>query len=209
MSATSDFVVALLAPTPSWFRWAACIGVSAELFFPSRGDESRSAKAVCAECPVCSECLEFALTTGEKFGIWGGASERERRVMRRNISPGRDAVGRESVRGECQALDLVMAARQHHRGRAGRGARRERPLGARPSSRHCVTVGSSGSPASKSARRPRGARSTACWPGGPRCSSTTRTTRRLWPSTPGPSPCPPRPAGSTTPGVRAVGNPGR
>ena len=43
----------------------------------------RTAKGICRECIVREECLEFAITTGEKFGIWGGMSERERRRVRR------------------------------------------------------------------------------------------------------------------------------
>ena len=54
-----------------------------DLFFPERGASTREAKAVCRACVVQNECLEYALVNGEKFGIWGGLSERERRRLRR------------------------------------------------------------------------------------------------------------------------------
>lgn len=66
-----------------WQYYANCLGVNLDLFYPERGVSTREAKAVCAECVVRTECLEYALVAGEKFGIWGGVSERERRRMRR------------------------------------------------------------------------------------------------------------------------------
>lgn len=66
-----------------WADGANCLGVDPDLFFPERGASTREAKAVCRSCLVRDECLEYALTTGEKFGIWGGLSERERRRLRR------------------------------------------------------------------------------------------------------------------------------
>ena len=53
-------------------------------FFPARGESVRDAKAVCARCPVRSECLEFALRLKVAHGVWGGLSERERRTLRRD-----------------------------------------------------------------------------------------------------------------------------
>jgi WhiB family redox-sensing transcriptional regulator len=66
-----------------WQERANCLGVDPDLFFPERGASTREAKAVCRGCEVRSECLEYALQHGEKFGIWGGLSERERRRVRR------------------------------------------------------------------------------------------------------------------------------
>ncbi len=66
-----------------WRNYANCLGVDPDLFFPERGASSREAKEVCRGCVVKEECLEFALQSGEKFGIWGGKSERERRRLRR------------------------------------------------------------------------------------------------------------------------------
>lgn len=53
------------------------------IFFPTQGESANRAKAICAECPVAAECLEYALDTPERYGIWGGTSEKERRVLRR------------------------------------------------------------------------------------------------------------------------------
>jgi WhiB family redox-sensing transcriptional regulator len=67
---------------PTWQARAACIGLGPDLFFPERGELTADARAVCARCPVSAECREYALSTAEKFGIWGGTSERARRVER-------------------------------------------------------------------------------------------------------------------------------
>lgn len=58
-----------------------CAETDPELFFPEKGGSTREAKAVCRRCSLQTECLEQALTTGERFGIWGGKSERERRKL--------------------------------------------------------------------------------------------------------------------------------
>lgn len=71
---------------PDEKRWqdeANCLGVDPDLFFPERGASTREAKEVCRGCVVRVDCLESALANGEKFGIWGGMSERERRRVRR------------------------------------------------------------------------------------------------------------------------------
>ena len=68
---------------PSWQERANCLGVDPDLFFPERGASTREAKEVCRGCVVREDCLEYALANGEKFGIWGGMSERERRRIRR------------------------------------------------------------------------------------------------------------------------------
>ena len=70
-------------PEPDWHDQANCLGVDPDLFFPERGASTREAKEVCRGCVVREDCLEFALQNGEKFGIWGGLSERERRRIRR------------------------------------------------------------------------------------------------------------------------------
>lgn len=66
-----------------WQSEANCLGVDPDLFFPERGASTKEAKAVCRGCVVREDCLEYALANGEKFGIWGGLSERERRRIRR------------------------------------------------------------------------------------------------------------------------------
>ncbi len=66
-----------------WQARANCMGVDPDLFFPERGASTREAKDVCRGCVAREDCLEYALENGEKFGIWGGMSERERRRLRR------------------------------------------------------------------------------------------------------------------------------
>ena len=66
-----------------WQDQAACLGMDPDLFFPERGASTREAKGICRACIVREDCLEYALANGEKFGIWGGMSERERRRIRR------------------------------------------------------------------------------------------------------------------------------
>ncbi|HHC08176.1 MAG TPA: WhiB family transcriptional regulator [Actinobacteria bacterium] len=67
----------------AWQDLANCRGADPDLFFPERGASTRAAKAICRACSVREECLEFAIVSSEKFGIWGGLSERERRRIRR------------------------------------------------------------------------------------------------------------------------------
>lgn len=77
-----------------WQDQANCLGVDPDLFFPERGASTREAKEVCRGCPVREECLEFSLQNSEKFGIWGGLSERERRRIRRQrAQAARAAIG--------------------------------------------------------------------------------------------------------------------
>ncbi len=71
------------AEASDWKARANCLGVDPDLFFPERGMSTREAKEVCRGCVVREDCLEYALANGEKFGIWGGLSERERRRIRR------------------------------------------------------------------------------------------------------------------------------
>jgi WhiB family redox-sensing transcriptional regulator len=66
----------------SWQRDALCAQVDPEIFFPEKGASTLDAKRVCAGCPVRAQCLAAALERGERFGVWGGLAERERRVMR-------------------------------------------------------------------------------------------------------------------------------
>lgn len=68
----------------TWQEFSNCLGVDPDLFFPERGASTREAKEVCRGCVVQNDCLEYALANGEKFGIWGGMSERERRRIRRH-----------------------------------------------------------------------------------------------------------------------------
>ena len=72
----------LTAGDESWRLDGLCAETDPEAFFPEKGGSTRDAKRVCASCPVRQECLEYALGNDERFGIWGGLSERERRRVR-------------------------------------------------------------------------------------------------------------------------------
>ena len=67
----------------AWQEHALCAQTDPEAFFPEKGGSTREAKRVCASCEVRAECLEYALASDERFGIWGGLSERERRKLKR------------------------------------------------------------------------------------------------------------------------------
>ncbi len=66
-----------------WQDRALCSQTDPEAFFPEKGRSTREAKKVCASCDVKAECLDYALRHDERFGIWGGLSERERRKLTR------------------------------------------------------------------------------------------------------------------------------
>lgn len=69
----------------AWQSDALCAQTDPEAFFPEKGGSTREAKKVCTGCEVRSECLEYALANDERFGIWGGLSERERRKLKRRV----------------------------------------------------------------------------------------------------------------------------
>jgi WhiB family transcriptional regulator, redox-sensing transcriptional regulator len=68
---------------PGWQERALCAQTDPEAFFPEKGGSTREAKKVCVSCEVRVECLEYALANDERFGIWGGLSERERRRLKK------------------------------------------------------------------------------------------------------------------------------
>jgi WhiB family redox-sensing transcriptional regulator len=68
-----------------WQELALCAQTDPEAFFPEKGGSTREAKRICQGCQVKDECLEYALANDERFGIWGGLSERERRRLKRGI----------------------------------------------------------------------------------------------------------------------------
>lgn len=67
---------------PAFWYDAACLGAGVDLWYPTQGEVSREARAVCASCPVREECLEWALENHE-HGVWGGTNDRQRRKIRR------------------------------------------------------------------------------------------------------------------------------
>ena len=71
------------AEEQEWQERALCAQTDPEAFFPEKGGSTREAKRICQGCEVRSECLEYALAHDERFGIWGGLSERERRKLKK------------------------------------------------------------------------------------------------------------------------------
>jgi WhiB family redox-sensing transcriptional regulator len=69
----------------AWQERALCAQTDPEAFFPEKGGSTREAKKVCTRCDVRAECLEYALAHDERFGIWGGLSERERRKLKKRV----------------------------------------------------------------------------------------------------------------------------
>ena len=76
-----------LAGSPWWWFAGLCAQTDPELFFPETGGSVREAKAVCAGCPVRAQCLAHALAHGERYGVWGGLSEPERRRLKQADAP--------------------------------------------------------------------------------------------------------------------------
>jgi WhiB family transcriptional regulator, redox-sensing transcriptional regulator len=70
-------------PELAWQERSLCAQTDPEAFFPEKGGSTREAKRVCLSCDVRIECLEYALANDERFGIWGGLSERERRRVKK------------------------------------------------------------------------------------------------------------------------------
>jgi len=74
--------------TEEWRELGSCRTLDTNVFFPigQTGEAELAiarAKEVCETCPVSQECLEFAITTNQEYGVWGGHSEEERRIVRR------------------------------------------------------------------------------------------------------------------------------
>ncbi|WP_390893464.1 WhiB family transcriptional regulator [Mycobacterium deserti] len=78
-------VPALTPEDELWQEKALCAQTDPEAFFPEKGGSTREAKRICLGCDVRDACLEYALAHDERFGIWGGLSERERRRLKRGI----------------------------------------------------------------------------------------------------------------------------
>ncbi len=82
-----DVDVALLPedPTPpdAWQDRANCFGIDPDVFFPITEEDAGPALAFCTGCPIKIECLAWALRNGERYGVWGGLTEQQRRRLQR------------------------------------------------------------------------------------------------------------------------------
>lgn len=85
---TDPLVAVFFGRDVDWQRDAACAGTDAEIFFPDKGESTKDGKRICGRCIVRADCLEFALDLRERFGVWGGLSERERRRLLKLIEVG-------------------------------------------------------------------------------------------------------------------------
>jgi WhiB family transcriptional regulator, redox-sensing transcriptional regulator len=90
-------VIALANAEYGWRAEALCRDTDPELFFPIGTTGAAlvqidHARAVCRQCPVQADCLDFALSTNQDSGIWGGTSEEERRILRREYVARQKAV---------------------------------------------------------------------------------------------------------------------
>lgn len=97
----------MLNPEP-WMQEGLCAQTDPEMFFPEKGGTTRNAKKVCASCDVVKECLAYAMRGEERFGIWGGLSERERRKLRRQDVP--KSGGATRTKREERVLRQMVAA---------------------------------------------------------------------------------------------------
>lgn len=66
-----------------WVEHAACVGSDVSVFFPPRGSNGHEARRICATCPVRVECLDYAIESRERYGIFGGKDREERAAIRR------------------------------------------------------------------------------------------------------------------------------
>lgn len=111
MSATAMPVI--ITEAEAWKDRATCAQTDPEAFFPEKGGSTMDAKRICIHCPVQTQCLQAALDNDERFGIWGGYSERERRRLKRGETlrpaltnkPNRNANGHG---WRCTCLDCVQ-----------------------------------------------------------------------------------------------------
>ena len=74
------------SPPDHWQDRAACFGIEPDLFFPVSEDEAGAALAFCGGCRIREECLAWALKNGERYGVWGGLTEQQRRRVQRQVA---------------------------------------------------------------------------------------------------------------------------
>ena len=124
-------VFAAMDMPQSWPDLAACAEVDGEVFFPEKGGSTWDGKRVCRGCPVRADCLTYALEHDERFGIWGGLSEPQRRQFLRQsggvITPAliAEAIRRqdEKVCADCGVTKALEAFRRDGTKADGHGSR--------------------------------------------------------------------------------------
>jgi WhiB family redox-sensing transcriptional regulator len=76
----------MVPPPDAWQERAACYGLDPEIFFPTSEEEAGLALSYCSACQVREICLEWAIQNGERYGVWGGTTEQERRRLMRRVA---------------------------------------------------------------------------------------------------------------------------
>ncbi|MEU0017997.1 WhiB family transcriptional regulator [Streptomyces rochei] len=89
-----------MIPNLDWQDRAACVGLDSRVFY-ANGKHAReqvnAARKVCAACPVAAQCADFAIQTGEKWGVWGGMSQKQLRQRRRRLRAPRNTGSRKAA----------------------------------------------------------------------------------------------------------------
>ncbi|HSW65563.1 MAG TPA: WhiB family transcriptional regulator [Bacillota bacterium] len=76
----------LLGNQGEWQERALCAQTDPEIFFPEKGGSPREAQGVCNSCEVKADCLDYALGNNERFGVWGGLTDSQRKKLRRRAA---------------------------------------------------------------------------------------------------------------------------
>ncbi len=74
------------SPPDVWQERAACFGIDPDVFFPISEEEAGPALTYCGSCRIREECLAWALKNGERYGVWGGMTEQQRRRIARRVA---------------------------------------------------------------------------------------------------------------------------
>lgn len=110
-----------LDPEQFWQADALCAQTDPEAFYPEKGESTREAKQICASCEVRAECLTYALDNNERYGVWGGLSERERRRLtdrpRRQMAGTGHGGDHMCGRDGCAYRGATLVALQRHQSR--------------------------------------------------------------------------------------------
>jgi WhiB family transcriptional regulator, redox-sensing transcriptional regulator len=75
-----------VSPPDHWQELSACYGLDPEVFFPTTEEEAGLALSYCGVCSVREVCLAWAVRNGERYGVWGGTTEQQRRRLIRQVA---------------------------------------------------------------------------------------------------------------------------
>ena len=73
-------------PPDTWQDKAACYGIDPEIFFPASEEDASLALSYCTACGIREICLAWALRNRERYGVWGGLTEQQRRRLQRHVA---------------------------------------------------------------------------------------------------------------------------